>query len=110
VVVAIAPRYSERLLGMIEALDDEESTLAEVARRVGAAAERAGLTRPSPVHVRALVADLRLEREAEREARRAALHELTRRLPYTIGNAYEAEAAAERARERVRRRGRAGRR
>lgn len=101
-MVAIAPRYPERLLGMIEALDDDELTLAEVARRVGAAAERGGMPRPSPVHVRALVADLRLRREEDREARRAALEEMTRRLPYAIGNAYEAEAAAARARARVR--------
>ena len=101
-VVAIAPRYPERLLGMIEALDDEELSLAEVARRVGSAAERGGMTRPSPVHVRALVAELRLQRAEDREARRAALDELTRRLPYTIGNAYEAETAAVLARERVR--------
>jgi hypothetical protein len=107
IVVAIAPRYPERLLGMIEALDDDDLTLAEVARRVGAAAERAGMLRPSPVHVRALVADLRLRREEDREARRAAFEEMTRRLPYTIGNAYEAEAAADQARARVRaRRGR----
>ena len=101
-MVAIAPRYPERLLGMIEALDDDELTLAEVARRVGAAAERGGMLRPSPVHVRALVADLRLRREEDREARRAALEEMTRRLPYAIGNAYEAEDAATRARARVR--------
>jgi hypothetical protein len=100
----IAPRYPDRLLGMIEALDDESLTLAEVARRVGAAAERAGIVRPSPVHVRAHVAELRLRREEDRAARRAALNEMTRRLPYTIGDAYEAEAAARRARERVRRR------
>jgi hypothetical protein len=106
-VVAIAPRYSERLLGMIEALDDEELTLAEVARRIGAAAERGGLTRPSPVHVRALVAELRLQREEDREARRAFIEEMTRRRPYAIGNAYEAEDAAARARERVRARRRA---
>ena len=87
---------------MIEALDDEELTLAEVARRVGAAAERAGILRPSPVHVRALVAELRLQREEDREARRAAFEEMTRRLPYAIGNAYDAEAAATRARARVR--------
>jgi hypothetical protein len=101
-MVAIAPRYPERLLGIIEALDDEELTLAEVARRVGAAAERAGITRPSTVHVRTVVAELRLRREEDREARRAAFEEMTRRLPYTIGNAYEAEAAATRARARVR--------
>jgi hypothetical protein len=101
-VVVIAPRYPERLLGMIEALDDGDVTLAEVARRVGSAAERAGLTRPSPVHVRALVAELRLKREEDREARRAAIEEMTRRLPYTLGNPYEADAAAARARQRVR--------
>ena len=109
-MVAIAPRYSERLLGMIEALADDELTLAEVARRVGTSAERAGLTRPSPVHVRAVVAELRLRREEDREARRAALEEMTRRLPYTMGNAYEAGAAAARARERVRKERERGRR
>ena len=100
-VVASAPRYPDRLLGMIEALEDEEISLAEVARRVGAAAERAGITRPSPVHVRALAAELRWQRARDRDARRAALEEMTSRLPYTIGNAYEAEAAAHRARERA---------
>lgn len=95
---------------MIEALDDEELSLADVARLVGAAADRAGLTRPSPVHVRALVADLRLRREEDREARRAAFEEMTRRLPYAPGNPYEAQAAAERARRRVRERRRRRRR
>jgi hypothetical protein len=101
-VVAIAPRYPERLLGIIEALDDDTLTLAEVARRVGAAAERSGLIRPSSVHVRALVAELRLRREEDRAARRAALEEMTGRLPYAIGNAFEAEAAAARARQQIR--------
>jgi len=101
-VVAIAPRYPERLLGMIEALDDEELSLAEIARRVGSAAERGGMTRPSPVHVRALLAELRLQRAEDREARRAALDELTRRLPYAIGNAYDIETASALARARVR--------
>ncbi len=101
-VVVIAPRYPERLLGMIEALDDDELTLAEVVRRVGTAAERAGLVRPSPSHVRAVVAELRLRREEDRDAARAAFEEMTRRLPYAIGNAYEADAAALRARERAR--------
>ena len=105
-MVLIAPRYPERLLGMIEALDDEELTLAEVVRRVGAAAERAGIVRPSPSHVRAVVAELRRRREEDRDAARAAFEEMTRRLPYAIGNAYEAEAAALRARERARNSGR----
>jgi hypothetical protein len=101
-MVMSAPRYSERLLGMIEALDDEELTLAEVVRRVGVAAERAGIVRPSPSHVRAVVADLRHRRAEDREAARAAFDEMTRRLPYAIGNAYEAEGAAVRARQRAR--------
>lgn len=101
-VVASAPRYTQRLLGMIEALDDDEVSLAELARRVGDAADRSGLIRPSPVHVRAVAAELRLRREEDREGRRAAIEEMTRRLPYAFGNAYEAAAAAERARARVR--------
>jgi hypothetical protein len=101
-MVAIAPRYAEALLRTIEALDDDAISLAELARRVGDAAVANGLIRPSPVHVRAVAAELRLRRLEDREARRAAWEEMTRRLPYTIGNAYEAEAAARRARERVR--------
>jgi hypothetical protein len=109
-VVRIAPRYPDKLLGIIEALDDESLTLAEVARRVGAVAERAGIVRPSSVHVRALVGELRLQRQEDLDARRAALDEMTRRLPYTTGNAYEAAAAAERARRKARSRSRRRRR
>jgi hypothetical protein len=105
-MVSIAPRYTERLLGMIEALDDDELPLAELARRVGDTASRNGLIRPSPVHVRALARELRLVREEEREARRAFFEEMTGTLPYAPGHFYEAAAAAERARERVRARGR----
>jgi hypothetical protein len=101
-MVRIAPRYPERLLGMIEALDDDELPLAELARRVGDSASRNGLIRPSAVHVRAIARQLRLVREEEREARRAFFEELTGTLPHAPGNAYEAAAAAERARERVR--------
>jgi hypothetical protein len=101
-MVACAPRYPESLLRMVEALDDELISLAELARRVGDAAVENGLIRPSPVHVRAVAAELRLRREEDREARRAAWEEMTRSLPYVFGNAYEAEAAAARARERVR--------
>jgi hypothetical protein len=59
-VVAIAPRYPELLLRIIEAVDDDEIPLAELARRVGEAAERNGLIRPSAVHVRAVAAELRM--------------------------------------------------
>jgi hypothetical protein len=89
------------LLRIVEALDDDEISLAELARRVGDAATENGLVRPSPVHVRAVAAELRRRREEDREARRAAVREMTRLLPYTLGNAYEAEAAARRARDRV---------
>ena len=101
-MVASAPRYPELLLRIIEALDDDQVPLAELARSVGAAAGENGLIRPSPVHVRAIAAELRLTRKEEREARRAAWEEMTRRLPYAIGNAYEAAAAADRARARAR--------
>ena len=101
-MVAIAPRYPELLIRMIEALDDDEMPLAELARRVGAAAQENGLIRPSTVHVRAVAAELRLIREEENAARHAAWEEITGRLPYAIGNAYEAAAAADRARVRVR--------
>ena len=101
-VVAIAPRYSETLFRMVEAIDDDQISLAELARRVGDAATANGLIRPSPVHIRAVAVELRQIREEEREARRASWEEMTRRLPYAIGNAYEAEAAARRARERTR--------
>jgi hypothetical protein len=100
-MVAIAPRYPELLLRIIEALDDDEMPLAELVRVVGAAASENGLIRPSVVHVRAVAAELRRLRAEEREARRAAWEEMTRRLPYAIGNAYEAAAAADRARERA---------
>jgi hypothetical protein len=46
-VVAIAPRYPELLVRIVEALDDDVISLAELARRVGAAAEENGLIRPS---------------------------------------------------------------
>ena len=101
-MVASAPRYPELLLRIVEALDDDVVSLAELARRVGDAAQENGLIRPSSVHVRAVAAELRLIRKEEREARRAAWDEMTRRLPYAIGNAYDAAAAADRARERAR--------
>ena len=101
-MVTIAPRYSETLIRIVEALDDDQISLAELARRVGDAATENGLIRPSPVHLRAVAAELRLRRLEDREARQAAFEEMTRLLPYAFGNAYEAEAAARRARERIR--------
>ena len=105
-MLRFAPRYPERILELIEQLDDEALPLAEVARLVGAAAELEGLIRPSPVHVRRLVSELRRIRADEREIRQAAWDALTRPLPYAPGNPYDVEEAARAARERVERRAR----
>jgi hypothetical protein len=103
---ASAPRYPERLLALIEILDDESLSLAEVARRVGAAAERAKLVRPSPVHVRRLVALQRDLRRDEREIRQAAVDAL---VDLTVGrspNPFAIVEKVDRARERVEERAR----
>jgi len=50
-----APRISHRLLLALEQLDDGTVGIAELARRVGAEAERLGLPRPSYEQVRVLV-------------------------------------------------------
>jgi hypothetical protein len=102
-----APRYPDRLLRLIEQLDDESLSLAEVTRRVGAAATREGITRPSVPHVRALLAELRRARADEREVRDAALEALIRvatrnASPWEIQTS--AMHAAERVEERARRR------
>ena len=104
-VTRVAPRYPARLLRLIETIDDERLSLAEIARRVGAAAEHAGIIRPSPVHVRALVAELRERRRDETEIRRAAVDALVdfaTRNP----NPHAALEAVDRVRERVEERGR----
>jgi hypothetical protein len=102
-----APRYCDRLLALIEALDEETLSLAEVARRVGDAASRAGLVRPSSVHVRALVAERRALRREEREVRQAAVEALTDFAWQTNPNPFAVVERIDRARERVeeRRRG-----
>jgi hypothetical protein len=67
-----APRYDARILDAIRRLDDPRSPIAETCRQVGAFAVKAGLPRPSYVHVRRIVV---AERERAREAAdaRAAL-------------------------------------
>ena len=67
-----APRYDPRIVIAIRALDDRTVPIAEVCRRVGRLAEGLGLPRPSYVHVRRLVHELRESADAE-AARRAAL-------------------------------------
>jgi hypothetical protein len=58
-VVTIAPRISYRLIEAIVRLDDRSRPIAETYRRVGAEAERLGLTRPSYQRIRELVHEAR---------------------------------------------------
>lgn len=51
----LAPRISRRLLEALVRLDDRLVPIAETNRRVGAEAERLGLTRPSYEQIRVLV-------------------------------------------------------
>lgn len=69
-MTASAPRYDPRVLAAIRRLDDERESIAETCRRVGEAAERLGITRPSYVHLRRII-------KAERD-RRHALEEIKR--------------------------------
>ena len=101
-----APRYPPQLLALIEAIEDDDLSLAEVARQVGAAAERAGLVRPSPVHVRALVAELREHRREQREVRQAAVDALVDLAAQRNPNPFAVVEAVARARERVEERAR----
>ena len=57
-----AARIDARLLAALERADDGERPVAEVWRDVGAAAQRAGVHRPSYERVRTLVAARRAER------------------------------------------------
>lgn len=74
-MVRSAPRYDPRIDRLVVELDDPGQPMAETCRRVAAAAEELGLTRPSPVHLRTLVRAERDWKEAER-ARREDLREL----------------------------------
>jgi hypothetical protein len=55
----VAPRISPRLKAEIERLAEAPLSSAEICRRIGAAAERLGLARPSYQRVRALVNESR---------------------------------------------------
>jgi hypothetical protein len=61
-VVRLSPRISPRLIAQVERLDDERVPIAEVYRRLGEAADRLELTRPSYERVRQLVRDARRRR------------------------------------------------
>jgi hypothetical protein len=68
-VVEIAPRYDRRILEAVRALDDRTESMAEISRRVGAAAAQLGLPKPSYVHVRRYVVAHREAEDAERARR-----------------------------------------
>jgi hypothetical protein len=72
-VVPLAPRYSHHIFDAVRALDDPSQPMAETCRRVGVAAERMGLPRPSYSHLRRHIRDKR-ERRAEI---RSILHDVT---------------------------------
>jgi hypothetical protein len=58
-MVTMAPRISRRLIEAIVRFDDRGRPIAETYRRVGAEAERLGLTRPSYQRIRELVHEAR---------------------------------------------------
>ena len=66
-MTTIAPRIPRSLLEAIARLDNGRIPIAEINRRVGRAAEKRGLTRPSYERVRELV---HLERTLRRQRRR----------------------------------------
>ena len=82
-MVQSAPRYDPRIDALVVELDDPREPMAEICRRVCAAAEQLGLTRPSPVHLRTLVRDERDRKEAER-ARREDLREIAEDVAVTL--------------------------
>jgi hypothetical protein len=69
VVVEIAPRYDPQILLAVRALDDRTEPMAEISRRVGAAAAELGLPKPSYVHLRRLIVAHRDDEDAERRRR-----------------------------------------
>ena len=58
-MVTMAPRISGRLIEAIVRFDNRSRPIAETYRRVGAEAERLGLTRPSYQRIRELVHQVR---------------------------------------------------
>jgi hypothetical protein len=99
-MVEIAPRYDARIRDAVRALDDRKESMAEISRRVGVAAARYGLPKPSYVHLRRLILEHRAEEDAER-ARREEIRQILYDayldfLRSRVVNAYE---VAERIRE-----------
>jgi hypothetical protein len=88
-MVASAPRYSARIPDLIRALDDRSESIAEIARRVCAAAEKSGLTRPSYVHLRRLIHEERRRQDDFRELSGEVAIDLVRGVridPYDIAD------------------------
>jgi hypothetical protein len=79
-MVEIAPRYDPRISEAVRALDDRREPIAEISRRVGAAAAQLSLPKPSYVHLRRLIIAHREDQDAER-ARRAEIRRI-------LGDAY----------------------
>lgn len=65
-MLRFAPRYPPALVAIIIGLDDDRRPIAETWRRIGVAADRLGIERPSYVHVRRIVL---VERRRRRERR-----------------------------------------
>lgn len=68
-MVQVAPRYDPQILLAVRTLDDRAESIAEISRRVGAAAAALGLPKPSYVHLRRLIVAHREEQDAERRRR-----------------------------------------
>ena len=68
-MVEIAPRYDDRILDAVRALDDRTQSMAEISRRVGLASAQLGLPKPSYVHLRRYIVAHREEEDAERARR-----------------------------------------
>jgi len=73
-VVELAPRYDPRILQAVRALDDRGEPMAEIARRVGRVAAELDLPKPSYVHLRRYIIELREEQDAERSRRKEIAH------------------------------------
>jgi hypothetical protein len=67
-VVTLAPRLPQALLEAIVRFDDRTHPIAETCRRVGAEADRLGLTRPSYQRIRVLVHESRRIRRSSSTA------------------------------------------
>jgi hypothetical protein len=77
-VVTLAPRISRRLIEAVVRFDDRAQPIAETCRRVGAEADRLGLTRPSYQRIRVLV------HESRRIRRRPSVADIVMNTPWHL--------------------------